>query len=93
MLTNRQRALLNFIDQSIRNGISPSFDEMKTELGLKSPSSVFWLLDCLQERGFISRKHYQMRTIKILKMPMRMLVVGSDGNMEQAGHVVVTYHN
>ena len=56
MLTKKQNELLLFISQQIaKDGVSPSFDEMKDALGLKSKSGVHRLVTALEERGFIRR--------------------------------------
>lgn len=91
MLTNRQLALLTFIDQSIREkGRAPAQKEMQDKFGITA-QAIHSLLHRLIERGFIRHEYNRARATEVLKMPMRMLVVGSDGNMEHAGHVVVTY--
>ena len=56
MLTAKQRELLLFIDARLKeSGISPSFDEMREALDLKSKSGVHRLISALEERGFIRR--------------------------------------
>ena len=69
MLTKRQRELLLFLHKRIqRDGISPSFDEMRAALLLRSKSGVHRLLSSLQERGFIKRLPQRARAIEILRM-------------------------
>lgn len=70
MLTRKQHELLLFINQHLaRNGHSPSFDEMKDALGLKSKSGIHRLISGLEERGFIRRLKHRARAIEILRLP------------------------
>jgi repressor LexA len=70
MLTEKQRDLLHFIRERHREaGVSPSFDEMKEALGLKSKSGVHRLVGALEERGFLRRLPNRARAIEILRMP------------------------
>lgn len=70
MLTAKQHQLLLFIsDRLSETGVSPSFDEMKDALGLKSKSGVHRLINALEERGFIRRMPNRARALEILKMP------------------------
>ncbi|MEM9198113.1 MAG: transcriptional repressor LexA [Pseudomonadota bacterium] len=70
MLTKKQFDLLRFIHDRIqRDGVSPSFDEMKTALDLRSKSGIHRLISALEERGFIRRLAHRARAIEILKMP------------------------
>lgn len=70
MLTRKQYELLMFIDQRLHDsGISPSFDEMKEALGLKSKSGIHRLITGLEERGFIRRLPHRARALEILKWP------------------------
>jgi len=70
MLTRKQYELLMFIDQRLRkSGISPSFDEMRDALGLKSKSGIHRLITGLEERGFIRRLAHRARALEVLKMP------------------------
>ena len=67
MLTSKQLKLLNFLRKSFKNNkISPSFEEMKLALGLKSKSGIHRLVSALEERGFIKRLHNKARAIKII---------------------------
>jgi len=67
MLTPKQLKLLNFLKKSIKNNkISPSFEEMKIALGLRSKSGIHRLVSALEERGFIKRLHNKARAIKII---------------------------
>jgi repressor LexA len=70
MLTAKQRELLIFIDGRLKqNGISPSFDEMREALELKSKSGVHRLISALEERGFIRRLPNRARALEVLKVP------------------------
>lgn len=70
MLTRKQYELLMFIDESLKNnGVSPSFDEMKAALGLKSKSGIHRLITGLEERGFIRRLAHRARALEVLKLP------------------------
>lgn len=70
MLTKKQHELLLFIDTRLREtGISPSFDEMKEALGLKSKSGIHRLITALEERGFIRRLAHRARALEVLKLP------------------------
>jgi repressor LexA len=70
MLTAKQRELLIFIDTRLKeNGISPSFDEMREALDLKSKSGVHRLISALEERGFIRRLPNRARALEVMKLP------------------------
>ncbi len=70
MLTRKQYELLIFIDQRLRaTGVSPSFDEMKEALDLKSKSGIHRLITGLEERGFIRRLPHRARALEVLKLP------------------------
>ena len=70
MLTAKQRELLLFIDARLKeSGISPSFDEMREALDLKSKSGVHRLISALEERGFIRRLPNRARALEVMKMP------------------------
>ena len=70
MLTAKQKALLLLIDRRIKEGgVPPSYDEMKTELGLASKSGIHRLITALEERGFIRRLPNKARAIEVLKVP------------------------
>ena len=77
MLTRKQHELLNFIHGHIsENGISPSFDEMKDALNLKSKSGIHRLITALEERGFIRRLAHRARALEVLKLPDAVLPGG-----------------
>src|SRR5690554_209024 len=70
MLTRKQHDLLHFIHQRLqRDGVPPSFDEMKDALGLRSKSGIHRLILALEERGFIRRLAHRARAIEILRLP------------------------
>jgi repressor LexA len=73
MLTRKQLELLEFIDQRVaRDGVPPSFDEMKDALDLKSKSGIHRLITALEERGFIRRLAHRARALEIVKLPEAM---------------------
>ncbi len=79
MLTRKQLDLLTFISKRVqRDGVSPSFDEMKEALDLRSKSGIHRLITALEERGFIRRLPHRARAIEIVKLP---------DSMEKAGFV------
>ena len=70
MLTRKQHELLSFIDRHLKEtGFSPSFDEMKDALSLRSKSGIHRLISALEERGFLSRRHHRARALEVLKLP------------------------
>ena len=70
MLTRKQHELLLFIDKHLKQtGFSPSFEEMKDALKLKSKSGIHRLISALEERGFLSRHHHRARALEVLRMP------------------------
>ncbi|MBK0398819.1 transcriptional repressor LexA [Limibaculum sp. M0105] len=70
MLTRKQHDLLMFIHNRIqRDGVSPSFDEMKDSLDLRSKSGIHRLITALEERGFIRRLAHRARAIEVLRLP------------------------
>lgn len=70
MLTRKQLELLDFIQKRLqRDGVPPSFDEMKEALDLRSKSGIHRLITALEERGFIRRLAHRARAIEIIKMP------------------------
>jgi repressor LexA len=70
MLTAKQRELLLFIDGRLKqDGVSPSFDEMREALDLKSKSGVHRLISALEERGFIRRLPNRARALEVVKLP------------------------
>jgi repressor LexA len=70
MLTRKQHDLLFYIhDVLTETGVSPSFEEMKAALDLKSKSGVHRLISALEERGFIRRLANRARALEVVKMP------------------------
>jgi repressor LexA len=75
MLTNKQHELLLFLNQRLRaTGVSPSFDEMKDALQLRSKSGIHRLISGLEERGFIRRLPHRARAIEVVKLPQESAV-------------------
>jgi repressor LexA len=80
MLTRKQLDLLNFINKRlVRDGVPPSFDEMKEALDLRSKSGIHRLITALEERGFIRRLPHRARAIEILKLPEALEPSGRAG--------------
>ena len=70
MLTRKQRELLLFINQRLTDtGVSPSFDEMKEALDLRSKSGIHRLITALEERGFLKRLPHRARALEVLRLP------------------------
>lgn len=70
MLTRKQHELLTFIHNRLEEGgVSPSFDEMKEALNLKSKSGIHRLITALEERGFIRRLPHRARALEVLRLP------------------------
>ncbi len=70
MLTKKQKNLLLFINKKLRSsGVSPSYEEMKNSLNLKSKSGIHRLITALEERGFIKRLAHKARALEVLKLP------------------------
>lgn len=70
MLTQKQKDLLVLIDTRLKkDGVSPSYDEMKDSLGLASKSGIHRLITALEERGFIRRLPNKARALEVIKMP------------------------
>lgn len=70
MLTTKQHELLCFVDERLKEtGVSPSFEEMKEALGLKSKSGIHRLISALEERDFIRRLPNRARALEVLKLP------------------------
>ena len=73
MLTKKQLDLLEFIHKRVqRDGVPPSFDEMKDALDLRSKSGIHRLITALEERGFIRRLAHRARALEIIKLPESM---------------------
>ncbi|HUZ62686.1 MAG TPA: transcriptional repressor LexA [Acetobacteraceae bacterium] len=70
MLTRKQHELLKFIDAHLKStGFSPSFEEMKEGLHLKSKSGIHRLISALEERGFLQRRHHRARALEVVRLP------------------------
>jgi repressor LexA len=81
MLTRKQYELLVYIDKHLkRTGFSPSFEEMKDALLLKSKSGIHRLISALEERGYLGRRHHRARALEVLRLP---------DNMEQRPAVII----
>ncbi len=73
MLTRKQHELLIFIDKHLREtGFSPSFEEMKEALTLKSKSGIHRLITALEERGFLKRRAHRARALEVIRLPESM---------------------
>ena len=92
MLTKKQLELLRYIDGHMKKrGVSPSFDEMKEALGLKSKSGIHRLITGLEERGFIRRLPHRARALEILRRPdalppLETLQSGFSPNVIEGGY-------
>ncbi len=74
MLTRKQQELLGFIDDRLKaDGVSPSFEEMKEALNLRSKSGVHRLINALEERSFIRRLPNRARALEVLRLPEAMM--------------------
>ena len=74
MLTRKQQELLGFIDDRLKaDGVSPSFEEMKGALNLRSKSGVHRLINALEERSFIRRLPNRARALEVLRLPEAMM--------------------
>ena len=70
MLTKKQKNLLMYINKKLRSsGVSPSYEEMKLSLNLKSKSGIHRLISALEERGFIRRLAHKARALEVVKLP------------------------
>ena len=70
MLTKKQKNLLLFINKKLRSsGVSPSYEEMKQSLNLKSKSGIHRLISALEERGFIKKLAHKARALEVIKLP------------------------
>jgi repressor LexA len=85
MLTRKQHELIRFIQERLEaTGISPSFEEMKEALDLKSKSGVHRLISALEERGFIRRLPNRARALEVLKQPENVTSVKAAANSNSA---------
>jgi len=85
MLTQKQHDLLLYIHERVqKTGVSPSFDEMKDALELKSKSGIHRLINALVERGFIRRIPHRARALEVLKLPDHIAAKTAPGFAEEA---------
>jgi repressor LexA len=85
MLTRKQSELLTYIQARLaESGVSPSFEEMKEALALKSKSGVHRLISALEERGFIRRLPNRARALEVLRMPDSQAGVASPARASAA---------
>lgn len=83
MLTRKQLELLEFIQKRVaRDGVPPSFDEMKDALDLRSKSGIHRLITALEERGFIRRLAHRARALEIVRLPEAMGGPSTSGTAE-----------
>lgn len=84
MLTPKQHELLLFIENHLRQtGCSPSFEEMKIALDLRSKSGIHRLISALEERGFLRRHKHRARALEVVKLPQNVLAHSAeDGAFE-----------
>ena len=74
MLTRKQYELLIYIDSYLKqHGYSPSFEEMKSALALKSKSGIHRLISALEERNYLGRRHHRARALEVLRIPDNMM--------------------
>ncbi|MBX7526868.1 transcriptional repressor LexA [Qipengyuania vesicularis] len=93
MLTAKQHELIRFIQQKLEEtGISPSFEEMKEALDLKSKSGVHRLISALEERGFIRRLPNRARALEIIKLPEDSVTSASRPAPPAANDAIVAAH-
>jgi len=86
MLTRKQLELLDFIQKRLdRDGVPPSFDEMKEALDLRSKSGIHRLITALEERGFLRRLPHRARAIEILKLPDALTRPGFEPRVIEGG--------
>src|SRR6185437_10987242 len=77
MLTRKQHELLLYINRRLsESGVSPSFEEMKEALSLKSKSGIHRLISGLEERGFIRRLAHRARALEVVRLPEDTSVAG-----------------
>ncbi|MGE4048119.1 MAG: LexA family protein, partial [Acetobacteraceae bacterium] len=75
MLTRKQYELLVYIDKHLKQtGFSPSFEEMKDALQLKSKSGIHRLISALEERGYLGRRHHRARALEVLRLPDNLIL-------------------
>jgi len=83
MLTRKQYELLMYIDRHLKQtGFSPSFEEMKEALRLKSKSGIHRLISALEERGFLARRRHRARALEVIKMPENTAIRDAEASEE-----------
>lgn len=83
MLTRKQHELLIFIDRHLKTtGFSPSFEEMKDALNLRSKSGIHRLISALEERGFLQRRHHRARALEVTRLPEGVAAEATDAPAE-----------
>jgi repressor LexA len=86
MLTRKQYELLVYIDRHLKQtGFSPSFEEMKEALSLKSKSGIHRLIEALEERGYLGRRHHRARALEVLRLPENMAQAAAEPEADAAG--------
>ena len=86
MLTRKQYELLVFINRRLaESGVSPSFEEMKEALGLRSKSGIHRLISGLEERGFIRRLAHRARALEVVRLPEDSAYAGGRGRNAERG--------
>lgn len=89
MLTAKQKTLLQFIHLRLKqDGVSPSFDEMKDAVGLKSKSGIHRLIGALEERGFLERLPNRARALRVVRMPDDVADLPSAASAKESGTVI-----
>ena len=89
MLTKKQHELFLFLEERISlSGVTPSFEEMKKKVGLKSKSGIHRLISGLEERGFIKKLPFKARAIEILKRSKAKQMLSDHKNTKNNDHVV-----
>ncbi len=82
MLTHQQEKLLQFINNfQLKSNVTPSFDEMKDGLGLRSKSGIHRILSALEERGYIRKLNNRARAIEVLKFPNNKTEYSKNNNI------------
>lgn len=89
MLTRKQHELLMFINTHLEaTGFSPSFDEMKAALDLKSKSGIHRLITALEERGFLRRRAHRARALEVVKLPQVIASPPLETTMSRTANVL-----
>ena len=89
MLTKKQYELLLYIDRHLKQtGFSPSFEEMKEALKLKSKSGIHRLISALEERGFLGRRRHRARALEVLRLPENMAAASEENGQTFSPNVI-----